>query len=156
MFKFVIFAWTGILVLGALSLMGRTAPEVPNASARTATVSKQFDAGTAANEERGCALVANVAGDPRPDRVECQKMVASSKKFDDVGLCVMYALLMRTGNEPVSRRPDGITLVAFKGCTMMMKGISEEIADTVIQEKMCVNSHHPYTVSECRGGGYRN
>jgi hypothetical protein len=157
MFKFIMFVWAGILVLGTLSLVGQTAPEGPNAPARTATVSKQLDAGTTtANEERGCALAADVTWHPRPSRVECQGMVAASKKFDDVASCVLAMLLLRTSKEPVSTRPAGIALVAFKGCAMMMKGSSEEITDTVIQKTICANSHDPQTISECRGGGYRN
>src|SRR5262245_48329803 len=108
MFRKLIIAWVGFLILGALSLAGRTTtPEVAKAPAPIAAAAPT---GTTANEERGCAIVSDVAGNPRPDRTQCQGLVATAKKIDDVSNCVMAYLILRSRTEPVSMRPAGTIL----------------------------------------------
>jgi hypothetical protein len=110
----------------------------------------------ATNEEKGCQLLSEVTGGDST-REGCQGLVATVKKNNnDTTGCVISAMMMRMAyfNEPVDRRPAGLTLVAMNACAMMT-GVSESAAEKVLTD-MCVKSRSPQFVSECRGSGYRS
>jgi hypothetical protein len=95
----------------------------------------------AENQQQGCELLWSAAA--------CAKVIPWAKNVGE-DVCITETL---KSIRPSTRKMPGMEILVYKTCKMIIEGESEERFDEIMT-RICVRSHDPRTINDCRGAGY--